>query len=583
MVIRVVLALAYNATVHPLVWTLHRLRRRLFFRQGRTLALHLDEDPGLAPPARGVARKPTLTVLAEVLDAAIAEPGVTGIFVRIEGDEGTHVDAAELRALLDRFRAGGKRLHVHVDHLTNRTLSAAAVAHELTVNPAGPAMVHGVGIETRFYGEALEQIGVKVEVSRRGIYKSALEPFSRSAPSEAFAESIRAVVDSVFDDLAAGVARGRGWADGRAAQVLAEGPYTLTQAVAAGIVERQAQPEEAEEALARAELPKSKRARGLAGSKGKRPRLADLGAAPLLAPLPAPLRRRPVIAVVPIEGMIVDKTPRGFRSPNVAAASAVAPRLEALADAVKVDAVVLAIDSRGGSVTGSDRIWSAASRLAERKPVVAWLRGYAASGGYYIAAAAEHIVASPFTITGSIGVIAGRPNAVALAERLGIHPVFFERGSGAGLMSPFRELTDRERAWLDAEMGEAYDRFTGIVANARKMTPAAVEAVAQGRVWTGRQAHEHGLVDTLGHMGDVIAKARALAGIAESRRVDVVTTSTQSWMARARSMLGVAAPGPADLSALAPGLADLLLLAAAGPVLYFAPIEGLDRPRSREL
>jgi protease-4 len=247
------------------------------------------------------------------------------------------------------------------------------------------------------------------------------------------------------------------------------------------------------------------------------------------------------------------------------------PRIRGLADARGIEAIVLVVDSRGGTVTASDMIWSAVRYALAKKPVVAWLRTYAASGGYYVAVAAETIIASPFTITGSIGVVASKPNIAEAAARLGIHPIAVTRGQGAILSSPFRPFTGAELAWLEAYVNESYERFKSVVAEGRRMSVDAVEPVARGRVWTGPQAHERGLVDRIGAFPDVVAAARELAGIPVGKQHDVIWAAPRAGLFQIARWLA----GPQATDMLMPELEpllELLLLSRQGAALYYMPL-----------
>jgi protease-4 len=289
----------------------------------------------------------------------------------------------------------------------------------------------------------------------------------------------------------------------------------------------------------------------------------------VVRPAPLALTRSRRLAFVPVTGLLVDRPVGGLR-PRAAVATELVPHIRRLADARGVEAIVLAIDSRGGTTTASDQIWSAARYAMARKPVVAWMRGYAASGGYYVAAAAETIIASPFTITGSIGVVASKPNVSEAAARLGVRPITITRGRSAAIFSPFHRFSDSELAWLDAYLDESYARFTSIVAEGRRMAVEEVEQVARGRVWTGAQAHERGLVDRLGAFSDVVAAARELAAIPSGAAHEVIWVGPrEGLMQMARRLVP---GGAADLVGPELGaLLEPLVLARQGRVLYYMP------------
>jgi protease-4 len=274
-----------------------------------------------------------------------------------------------------------------------------------------------------------------------------------------------------------------------------------------------------------------------------------------------------------VSGLIVDRR-LGMGPRQTAVAAELVPKIKRLADARHVKAIVLAIDSRGGTATASDAIWGAARYAMAKKPVIAWLRTYAASGGYYVAAAAARIIASPFTITGSIGVVASKPNVAEAAARLGIRSFAVTRGQGALLSSPFRPLAGSDLAWMEAHVSESYARFKAIVAEGRRMSMDGVEEVARGRVWTAQQACERGLVDLIGSLSDVIAAARELSALRADERHEVVWAApregflqTARWLARS----GAAEMVPRELEALVEPLA----LARTGQVLLYMPPLGM--------
>jgi protease-4 len=220
-------------------------------------------------------------------------------------------------------------------------------------------------------------------------------------------------------------------------------------------------------------------------------------------------------------------------------------------------------------------IWSAIRYALGKKPVVAWMRAYAASGGYYVAVAAERIIASPFTITGSIGVVASKPNVAEAAARLGIQPVSITRGRGAVLFSPFRPWSGSELTWMEAYLDESYERFKSIVAEGRRMSSEAVEQVARGRVWTGPQAHERGLVDSIGTFADVIAAARELAGIPVTKAHDLMWSAPREGLlqlVRRLTLSRTSDPSTWDLDPLSDSLIDPLILSRHQGALYYLPL-----------
>jgi protease-4 len=573
--------LLYNVTIYPIVLALWRLRRRAAAREGAA-TLRLKRMPPLVSRRR-LFRQTALIDLAEQLERAAADPLLRGLYVSLDGFHASAVDCHELAVLIDRFKRSGKRLHVFIRHVDWRSLIAARSADRVTTDPSGPVMVHGVGVEMPFLGELLERHGVRFQVLQRGDYKGAMEPLVRREPSAALVESLESLVDSLFERAAAEMARRPERDVERGRRALEEGPYTVTQAVERHLVDAAEEDEEAEDALAAAcgspppSTPERETRQDASISRGATPgrplrRLPHLRRAGFIRPGALSLTRSARFAFVPVVGLIVDRQP-GIGTRQAAVATELVPRVRGLADARGVEAIVLAIDSRGGTATASEAIWSAARYAMAKKPVIAWMRTYAASGGYYVAAAAERIIASPFTITGSIGVVSAHPNVSEAAARLGVRTFAVTRGRGALLSSPFRPLEGSDLEWMEAHIGESYDRFKSIVAEGRRMSIEAVEDVARGRIWTAPQACERGLVDTIGSLADVIAAARELAGLSADTPHEV------SWVAPREGFLQAARwlTRPSAADAIVPELEELLeplVLARSGRALFYMPTLG---------
>lgn len=577
--VRLVSWLLYNLTCYPIALAIWCLRRRSVLRRTRCATLRLTRMPPIAS-ARRLFRRSSLTDLAGDLEQASSDPLVSGLFVLLDGFRASAVDCFELAILLDRFKRSGKRLHVFIERVDWRGLVASRAADRLATDPSGPVMVHGIGVEVPFIGELLDRHGISFQVRQRGDYKGAMEPFVRRDPSPPLLESLRALVDSLFERAADEIAKRPGADLARARAALEEGPYTVAQALDRKLVDAAVSAEEAENdlaqacgagaAMASATLPKPRDPQKGARSGASLQQLPVLRRAGIVRPAPLPLTKPARIAFVPIAGLIIDRS-IGISRGQAAVASELVPRIRSLADARGVEAIALVVDSRGGTATASDMIWSAIRYTLAKKPVVAWMRTYAASGGYYVAVAAERIIASPFTITGSIGVVASKPNIAQAAERVGIHPIAVTRGRGAVLFSPFRPFSDAELTWLDAYLDETYRRFTAIVAEGRRMSIDAVDQVARGRVWTGAQAHERGLIDRLGGFSDVVDAARELAGIPPRARHEVTWAAPREGLFRLAQRLAV----PAAAEWLPPELDMLfhfLLVSRQRDALYYMPL-----------
>jgi protease-4 len=283
-----------------------------------------------------------------------------------------------------------------------------------------------------------------------------------------------------------------------------------------------------------------------------------------------PSLHRPAIGVVQLVGAIVPGESRELPVPlpllgqHLAGHETIARAFRAAERHPAVQAVVFHVDSGGGSAVASEMIWREVARLQQRKPVVVFMGNVAGSGGYYVACGARHIVAGASTITGSIGVVAGKLNLSGLFARAGLRREIVSRGATAGMLSAFTDFTEREWGVLRGWMEEIYGRFIGRVAEGRRQDPPAIRRIAGGRVYTGRQALELGLVDELGDFEAALRKAKALAGIPEDAEVPVLTIRPP------RHAPIPEAPAAAWLDAL--GAAARLL---QEPALLLAPVDGI--------
>jgi len=382
-----------------------------------------------------------------------------------------------------------------------KELVISAAASRVALGKGASISYYGIAAEKQYLGAALERLGLRLQVWRRGAYKSAMEGFRSTEMSDAERTQLDALVQAMDAEVMAGLQRCTPEARDRLA---AEGSLYDEHAVSAGLVDTVIHADEVSEWVAG-------------------PKASLLGAGAFLRAT-APrrlfrLRRAPYIAVIPISGAIAH--PRGGGPEN-------GPRswLEKARKDKRALGAVLLIDSPGGSALASEQIHREVERLNEEKPVVAMLQNVAASGGYYIAAAADSIVASRSTITGSIGVIGAKLVASKLFEHLSVHSDRVMTREGADLFSPHRAMTDEESARIDRSLGATYQRFLEVVSKGRGLSLEEVDAVAQGRVWAGRDAVERGLVDNIGGRDEVLkALSARLSKTKNLERLEWVVTA----------------------------------------------------------
>lgn len=443
-----------------------------------------------------------------------------GLLVRIRSLRAGPAVLASLRDALLEIRAGGKDVVVYLPMgADNQTLLLASAARAIVVGPETQVAPLGFAVEGRYLRRALEQAGVEPEVFAKGMYKNAGEVLVRDDMSAPQREQVGALLDARLHDLTAALALGRRVDRETAARWIDEAPYGAAEAVEKGIVDAVAYEDELEHWLAMDLLPGTP-ARRSSGAPEERkparrpPRHHLVRAGRYLRARRAlellPLLPRPVIGVIEVHGAIVSRA--RVRGASIASEERLVASLRAARQNPRIRGVILHIDSPGGSAIASDRIHHEVTRLAEVKPVVACLSNVAASGGYYVAAAAHAIVAQPQTITGSIGVVSARFALGPLLDRLGVSTDTVKRGARADLFSPSRKLEPDERAVMERELDAFYATFLRVVARGRRRPVEEIEPLAQGRVYSGADAQARGLVDMLGGFERALHELRQMIG-----------------------------------------------------------------------
>ncbi|MBW2277030.1 MAG: signal peptide peptidase SppA [Deltaproteobacteria bacterium] len=479
-----------------------------------------DEAPALSIPS---VLRPTHAVIIDIekrhdsygtaklmhrFERIIDDDGVDMIVLRPDGGSLSLTQAREIRRRIGELQDRGGRAVCYLTEATAPVYFACAGADEVWMNPAGGARLTGLASQALFFKDLLDKVGVSADIVRIGEYKSAPEAFTRTGPSEPASQAINRFLDSVYDRVSRDLAADRDLADMDAAKRLIEdGPYTATEALAAGLVDRLVTNDKLSEELG--EL-----------ADGKLTVQDNYGE--------APLKHRtyldaPAVAVVHIDGDLIDGESVNipFFGIKMTGAKSMTKTLRGLADDPRIHAVVLRIDSPGGSAVASDIIWHEVMSLKERKPVIASMGPVAASGGYYIASAADVIYAEPTTLTGSIGIFYGKADVSGLLDKVGIDVTTFKRGEHADMESWTRPYTPEERRKLLGQIRQYYNMFLDRVAEGRGrgFNREIVDKRGRGRIWSGADAKYHLLVDELGGYLEAVNHARSLGNVGKGTRV----------------------------------------------------------------
>ncbi len=482
------------------------------------LAGGLDEAPPTEDPIFGGTSENFKAKLDRIKKAK-NDPAVKALYLQFDG---LHVGWGKVdemtRALAD-FRKSGKKVFAYVEGGEAADYYLALACDEVAMPEGGWLMLVGMRMEISFYKELFDKIGVKADMLHMGDYKGAAEPYTRTSLSEPNRKQLMSLLDDNFEKgLVARVAKARKLSDEQVKKLIDEGPYTAGSALKAKLIDRVAYLDSFEDSLKTSlKADKATITRNYGKAKSEDIDFSSIsGMMKLLSPPKVKKSKAPKVAVIYASGVIV--TGKGGMSLLGGEACGSTTLIEAIRQAEEDDtvkAIVLRVDSPGGSALASDLMWNELKRC--KKPIVASMSDVAASGGYYISMAAKKIYAEPGTITGSIGVVGGKLTLGGLYEKLGITTETLSRGTNANIFSTTHPFSESEKKAFLSMMRDTYEQFLNKALEGRKMagkdmTREQLESLAGGRVWTGRQALANGLIDELGTMDDAIAAAWKMAG-----------------------------------------------------------------------
>lgn len=500
------------------------------------------ETSGFDPLAMitGGSRTVALRDMVSAIYRAAEDPRVAGLIARVQLTASPAAAVQELREAIVAFTAAKPSLAWAETYPGTLSYYLASAFGEVWMQPAGSVGLIGFASNATFLRDAFDKAGIEAEVVARGEYKSAANRFTEHGFTEAHREAVTRMLESIREQVWRAVAQSRD-VDATVLDALADrAPLLREDAVSSGLVDRIGFRDEAYARIAELVGP-HKHSEKDGTDEDEPPRLylsryagaARSRLAPPVPPLPG-RRPRPTVAVINVDGTIVDG--RGgpqflpFGSSTVGS-DTIAPALREAAADDSVSAIVVRVNSPGGSVTASETLWREVKKARKRgKPVVASMGAVAASGGYYIAVAADAVVASPATITGSIGVLTGKLVIRDLLARLGVGSDTVRTNANADAWAIDAPFTPEQRAHREAEADLLYADFIERVADDRNLTKDAVDRVARGRVWTGADALERGLVDELGGFRTALRRAKILAGLDEDTDVRIVTYPSGSLL-----------------------------------------------------
>jgi protease-4 len=465
---------------------------------------------------------PLTSELTASLREAATDDSIRGVYLEVGPIGGGWAAVQEIRDALLVVRDAGKPCVVWADTLTTKeyVLASPCTIH---LAPAGLVFVEGLSTTRMYYAETFERYGVSANFAHVGDFKSAVEPYERTGPSEAAQAANDALLDSIYAQMIATIADGRGVEPSVAEGWLNDPPMTPGGALAAGMVDHLSYADEARHSLLALQADDSgEEEDGTTATEDATTTdtTEEADKEPEFKALSDYLRTRrqewkqgsDKVAVIYAEGTIVSgKSNQDMFGSSYIGDRTVVAQLKKVREDDSVKAVVLRVNSPGGSGSASDAMWREIVRTRDAKPLIVSQGDYAASGGYYMSMAADRIFASPGTITGSIGVFGGKMNLAGVYESFGVHLHTDQRGRYASMLSSTKDFDEAERAKFQSFLGGFYEIFTTKAAEGRGMTVEDIHAVAQGRVWTGEQALGHGLIDELGGLDAAVAYAATAA------------------------------------------------------------------------
>ena len=484
----------------------------------------------------------SVSELRQLFEQLALDPRVRGVRLKIQ----CHADPSvfqSLRTMLLNFRAAGKRIVAYGDNFGPFQYYLACACDQIVMPPSAEWGVLGMQSEYVFFKDALDYLGIGVDLVRVSPFKSAGEPFVRTDFSDDAREQAEWLLNARFEEMVRGIAEGRKLEPARVRELIDQAPLSAAQAVKVGLLDAARYEDELETYLApdwatRPPKPAPGWVKRLPVRwQTKLKEVMQEEPAPALVPLQNVQKQlvRPIhnysekaIGVVRIEGTITrgssieSPIPLPFLDSGTAGSTSVSQLIRQAEEDKNIAAVILYVNSPGGDSLASDLIAREVRRLQTKKPVVVYMGGVAASGGYYVAALAQRIVAQPMTITGSIGVFALKPNTQGAFGKLLLHRTLLKRGANAGMLSDATPLSEGERIALEGSVMRAYHDFKQIVAEGRKLEYDALEPLCGGRVWTGEMARERQLVDVLGGFPQAVEEARVLGGLPSDKKTRAI-------------------------------------------------------------
>lgn len=476
-----------------------------------TLVLRVGGDLAEAEPgdvfSQFMETPPTVRSVVETLRKAKVDRRINGIVLMPTGANGLWGKIQEIREAILDFRQSRKLVVAYLEYGGEQEYYLASACDKVFLTPSSPLDLSGLAMYELFFRGTLDKIGTYPDMLHIGDYKTAANTFTERTYTAAHREMAESLTADLYEQLVRGIAEGRHKSAAEVRAILDRGPLLPEEAVRLGLVDDVAYEDQIDDKVSFG----GARLKRLESDQYRRVSGYSLG-----------LERGPKIAVIYAEGTIATGQSSSDVGSSIVGSQTMAEYIRKARADRSIKAIILRVDSPGGSAIASDVIWREVMISRASKPIVASMSDVAASGGYYIAMPAHVIVSQPGTLTGSIGVVMGKFAVGGTLDKLGVNLEATSRGKYAEIYSPVRPFTPEERVKMEEGMQATYDMFVEKVAQSRRTTPERIDTIAQGRVWTGHQAKQLGLVDELGGLQRALAIAKERAKIDPKTDVELV-------------------------------------------------------------
>ena len=460
----------------------------------------------------------TIYAFNKEIEKYIDDPEIVGILLELGYFGGGWAKTQEMRQQLVKFKEAGKQIVVYMESASNKNYYLASVADKIYLSPSSSLYLTGLTAHMMFLKETFDKIGLDPELEHIGDYKSASDMLTRKDMSDAQKEATDAILDDLFKEFVTAIAEGRSLEVDDVKNLLDEGPFTSQGALDAKLVDKLLYSDQLEDEIK--ELEEGKKKPGFISAKRYAQKQVDEDEW-------NDLRQKAVAIVYGTGGITTgNSSDGGLFGGESMGSNTIAKAIRNARNDKEVKAIVFRVDSPGGSMLGSELILREVIRCTEgddKKPIIVSMSDVAGSGGYYVACKADKIVAQPGTITGSIGIIGGKISYHRFQRKIGVNTATLRRGKRSDYSAGYRSFTDEEWEKLRADLKHNYDIFLTHVAEGREQLEdtAAVNKIAQGRIWSGERAKEIGLIDETGGLTLAIEMARRAGGIKDDEKFTV--------------------------------------------------------------